>query len=282
MHVSLEVFQLFLVRNAEMLFLINNQQPEVGKFDVVGQKRMSADHNVDRAVLQAFLNFSRLRRRLQPRKHAHVERKTGHPLFEIIIVLPRQQSRRHDQRHLRACHRHGERCPQRNFGFAEADVAADQPIHRNTGCQIAQHVTDRIQLIFGFIIRKTGAKLVIKPFRRNIGFRFFQLTLRGDGNQLFGNFVNPFFDFCLFCLPGRAAERIQLNIVVVYPVTGNGFNVFHRHEQLVVVGINDFQTVMRRTAGRDVLKPHETADTVFDMHHQLADVERGNVGDKVF
>ena len=94
--------------------------------------------------------------------------------------------------------------------------------------------------------------------------------------------MNPFFDFWLFRFPGRAAERIQLNIVVVYPVTGNGFNVFHRHEQLVVVGINDFQTIVRRTAGRDVLKPHETADTVFDMHHQLADVERGNVGDKVF
>ena len=36
MNVRLKLFQLFLMRNAKMLFLVNNQQAQIAKFDVFG------------------------------------------------------------------------------------------------------------------------------------------------------------------------------------------------------------------------------------------------------
>ncbi len=76
-------------------------------------------------------------------------------------MLPGQQSCRHNQRRLGTGHCHGKGGSERHFGFAETDVAANQPVHRNPRRQISENVADRIQLIFGFVIGKTGTKFVI-------------------------------------------------------------------------------------------------------------------------
>ncbi len=51
-------------------------------------------------------------------------------------MLARQQRRRHDDGHLEALHRRDEGGAQRHFRLAEADIAADQPVHRPAGRQI--------------------------------------------------------------------------------------------------------------------------------------------------
>jgi hypothetical protein len=38
---------------------------------------------------------------------------------------------------------------QRDFGLAEADVAAHQPVHRPAGAEVVQHVGGRLQLVLG-------------------------------------------------------------------------------------------------------------------------------------
>ncbi len=93
--------------------------------------------------------------------------------------------------------------------------------------------------------------------------------------------MNTFFDLRLFSFPSRASESVQLNIVIVNSVAGNRFDVFDRHKQFVAVGINNLQAIVRRTAGRNVFQPHKTPDAVLDMNNRFADVECGNVRDKI-
>jgi hypothetical protein len=54
-----------------------------------------------------------------------------------------------------ARHRRDEGGAQRDLGLAEADIAADQPVHRFGRFQVAQHILDRALLILGLFIRET-------------------------------------------------------------------------------------------------------------------------------
>ena len=51
---------------------------------------------------------------------------------------------------------------------------------------------------------------------------------------------------------------------------------------LVVVGVVDFQAVVRRAGGLDRLQADEAADAVIDMHDQIAGREAGHLGDEIF
>ena len=71
---------------------------------------------------------------------------------EGLEVLARQQRRRHHDRDLLAVHRGDEGGAQRHLGLAEADVAADQPVHRPAGRQVVEHRVDGVLLVLGLLI----------------------------------------------------------------------------------------------------------------------------------
>ena len=49
---------------------------------------------------------------------------------------------------------------QRDLGLAEADIAADQAVHRPAGGQVLQHVGDGARLVLGLGEGEAGAELV--------------------------------------------------------------------------------------------------------------------------
>ena len=65
-----------------------------------------------------------------------------------------------------AVHGRHEGGTQRHLGLAEADIAADEAIHRPALLQILEHRLDGGELVFGLLIGKARAELVIKPFGR--------------------------------------------------------------------------------------------------------------------
>jgi hypothetical protein len=48
--VRAELLQPLLVLDAEVLLLVDDQEPEVAELDAFAEQRMGADHDVDRAV----------------------------------------------------------------------------------------------------------------------------------------------------------------------------------------------------------------------------------------
>ena len=79
--------------------------------------------------------------RNQPRELRDAQWEPGKTLAEAAVMLPGQQGRRHDHRDLRAGHRGDKGGGQRHLGLADADIAADQPVHR-----LARgHIDDRAQ-----------------------------------------------------------------------------------------------------------------------------------------
>ncbi len=130
MDIAAHLLQALFVLNAEMLFLVDNQQAEVLEIHALGQQGMRADTDIDRPVGQTLARVGGLFLRHEPRQLPHLQRKTTEPVLKRLGVLARKQGCRRDHRHLHPCHRRHERGTHRNLGLAKTHIAADQTVHR--------------------------------------------------------------------------------------------------------------------------------------------------------
>ena len=76
-------------------------------------------------------------------------------------MLARQQRRRHHDGDLQAVHGGDERGAQRDFGLAEADVAAHEPVHRPARAEIVEHRVDAGRLVLGLLVGEARDELVV-------------------------------------------------------------------------------------------------------------------------
>ena len=60
MHVGLQPLQPFLMRDAEMLLLVDDDQAEIAEGDALRQQRMRADHDIDVAARELLLGLLRV------------------------------------------------------------------------------------------------------------------------------------------------------------------------------------------------------------------------------
>ena len=118
-------------------------------------------------------------------------------------VLARQQRGRHHDRDLLAVHRRDEGRAQRHLGLAEADVAADQAVHRPAGAEIVEHRVDRGLLVVGLLVGEAGAELVVGAVLDGEPRRLAQQPLGGDLDQL----VRHLADAVLHAAPCASASR---------------------------------------------------------------------------
>ena len=109
--------------------------------------------------LDARDDFLLLLGRDEARQHLDLDRVVVQARLEREQVLLREHRRRAQHRDLAPAHRHAERRAQRDLGLAEADVAADQAIHRVLALEVAHHVVDRLALIGGLFVREAGLEL---------------------------------------------------------------------------------------------------------------------------
>ena len=142
MDVGAQLLQPLLVADAEVLLLVDDQQAEILELDALGQQRMGATDDVERALLHRGLGLPGLLGGDQARQPADAHRETLEAFDEGAVVLACQKRRGADHRHLLARHGGDEGRPQRHLGLAEADVAADQPVHRLARSQVLRYVGD--------------------------------------------------------------------------------------------------------------------------------------------
>ena len=101
--------------------------------------------------------------RAEARDHLDLNREGGHAAREGIEVLLGQHGGGHQHGHLLAILDGLEGRAQRHLGLAEADIAADQPIHRLDQLHIVLDVDQRLELIGRLDIREGILQLAL-PF----------------------------------------------------------------------------------------------------------------------
>ncbi len=242
---------------------------------------MRADDDVDAAVRQARPHLRQFCVGHQPRGLRDIDRKTAEPLGEGLEMLARQQRRRHHHGHLLAADRGEEGRAQRDFRLAEADVAADEPVHRPAGAEILDGGVDGGELVVGFLVGKSGAEFVIGARPHAQARRLAQLPLGRDLDQLAGDLADAALHARLARLPVAAAQPIELDADLLRAVARQQVDVLHRQKQLGVVGVTDFEAIVRRAGRFDRLQAGEAPDAVIDVHDQIARRQTGHLGDEI-
>ena len=136
--------------------------PRFLNIDVVGEQAVRADHDVDAALLDALDDLVLLLGAQEPRQHLDPHRIVREPLPERLPVLAREQRGRHEHRDLRAVEHRLGRGAQRDLGLAVADVAADQPVHRDRPLHVGLRLLDRLQLVGRLLVRERLLDLLLE------------------------------------------------------------------------------------------------------------------------
>ena len=100
---------------------------------------------------------------------------------------------------------------QRDLRLAEADVAADEPVHRPAGGEVVEHRVDGGLLVLGLLVGEAGRELVVEALaaasRRGASLQ----RARGrDLHQLARHLADALLHPRLARLPAAAAEPVEL------------------------------------------------------------------------
>src|SRR5579862_4646405 len=147
MDVGAKLLQSLLLSDAEMLFLIHDDQAEPRERDGLAEQRMGSDDDVGLALTHLRPGFGSLLWRYQARELAYRQRKAGEAGAEAAKMLPGQQRRRRDHRNLLSGHGDHEGGAQGHLGLAKTHVAANQAIHRSASREIDHDLFDSLGLI---------------------------------------------------------------------------------------------------------------------------------------
>ena len=131
-HVDLEPerAQELLLRDAEPLLLVEDDEPEVLRDDVAREDAVRSDEHVHLPVLEVREDPLLVGAASEARHHVHPHREVAIPLAERVPVLLGEDRRRAEDERLPAVERDPERGAHGHLGLPEADVAADEAIHR--------------------------------------------------------------------------------------------------------------------------------------------------------
>ena len=157
-HVDLEPErpQQLLLRDAEALLLVEDDEAELLRDHVAGQDAVRADQNLDLAGLEVGQHLFDVLRRAEARDHLDADREVAVARAERVPVLLGEDRRRREHQHLLAVDRDGERGPDRDLGLAEADVAADEAVHRARRLQVLLDRLDRVLLVGRLTVGELG------------------------------------------------------------------------------------------------------------------------------
>ena len=124
-------------------------------------------------------------------------------------MLLGEQRRRHQHRDLLAVGHRDERRAQRDFGLAEADVAADQPVHGLAPLQVFEDGVDRGGLVRRFLEREAFAERFVVVLLHLESMALAQDPLRVEVEQLRGRVAHLRGGLLARFFPLPAAELVQ-------------------------------------------------------------------------
>ena len=203
-----QFFDLFLMRHAKTLLLIDHQESQILEYHILRQHAVCADDDVYFTLFQRLQRLFLFRCGSKAGEHLHPNRKVPHAGGKRIIMLLRQNRRRHQHCHLFGILHGFEGGTDGDLRLAEADVAADETVHDFGGFHIVFNIGNGVFLILRFLVGKGVFKFLL-PYRvlgKGVALLFLPFGI--EFHQIFRNLIDGTFDLCFRPSPVRTAELI--------------------------------------------------------------------------
>ena len=201
-----ELAQQLLLRDAEPLLLVDDDEAEILRDRVAREDPVRPDQDVDLALAELGEHLLHVGGLAEARDHLDADREVAVALAEGVPVLLGEDRRRDEHQHLLPGDGDREGRAERHLRLAEADVAADEPVHRARRLEVFLDRLDRARLILGLAVGESGLEL-LDPFLVDVvGDPDARLTLGVELEQLAGHLAQMLAGADLEVVPGLAAE----------------------------------------------------------------------------
>ncbi len=181
-------------------------------------------------------------------------------------MLAREQGRRHQHCGLEAVLHRFEDGPDGDLGLAEADIAADEAVHRSGVFHVRLDVGDRLQLVVRLWIGEGLLQLGLPGRVRGEGVPRRRRPALVELNELAGDLPGGRADARLLLLPVRAAEAVERRLLAA-GVRGDRVYLVGRDVELVAAAILEQQVIPLCSADR----PFDEAAVAGDAVHVVND-----------
>ena len=258
--------------NAEALLLVDDQQPQVVKLQVLLQKLVGADQQVHLSRLGPGQNVPHLGGGPEPGEHLDVHREGPEPVHRRGIVLLGQDGGGHQNGGLLAVQNALHHRPQGHLGLAVAHVAAQQPVHGPGLLHIGLDVPDGLELVVGLRVGEGVLKLLLPGAVRREGMACQPLALGIQPDQALGQILGGGLGLAGGLGPLGAPQLIELGALVVLAgadVLADQVQRRGRNVQHVLPGVGDLDIVLFHPVHRHAQHGHEPADAVMGVDHQV-------------
>ena len=191
-------------------------------------------------------------------------------------MLLGEHGRRHEHQHLLAADRDRERRAQRDLGLAEADVAADEPVHRMRRLEVLLDRLDRRALVLGLAVRELALELLDPLVLDVVGDARLRLALRVELQQLAGHLAEVRARARLQVVPRLAAElRERRRLRVGADVAADLADLLVRDVDAVVAAVGEQEVVARDAGDLLRLEAEQLRDAVVLVHDVVAGAQVG-------
>ena len=270
-HVHFQLPQLFLYRDSEFLFFINNQQSQVFKLDVFSQDTVSTYQYIDIPLLQSFQHSFRLCGRTCTAQIFHPARQSFQAVAECLEMLVSKHRSRHKHSHLFIIGNRLEGRTDGNLRLSKSHIPTDQTIHRTITLHIRLDINCRFALVRRIFINKGSFQLTLQETIRTIREALFLAALRIQLNQITGNIFYLTLCTLFQFLPRTRAQFIKSGSLSLFSfVFGNFVQRMNRNKYHIIILKNQFQDFLRSISIRNTHQTGETSDTMIRMHHIIA------------
>ena len=241
---------------------------------------MGTYNNVNLAVGQVVEDFAGLFGAFHAREVLDAHREILEASREGAVVLQRKDGGRHQYGYLFAVGGGLEGGADSDLGLAEADVAADQAVHRHGLFHVLLDGLGGALLVGGVFVEERRFELLLQEAVVRVGEPGAGLAFGVEGDQFAGDVLDLVFGGLFQLLPGAGAEFVDFGLggvlVLVFTDAVERVDV---DEQDVVVLVDQFDELLHRAVGGAADQTAEAAHAVVDVDHVVADLEGIQFGD---
>ena len=189
-HIGAQRLERLLVLDAETLFLVDDDESQILELDLRIEQLVRADDHIHGTVFKPLDGLVNLLGGLESAHGSHVHGEAFETFGESLEMLLHEQCGRHEHGHLLGILHRLERGAHRDFGFAEAHIAADQTVHRNGFLHIRLDLVDGGELVGRLLIGESVLQLLLPRRVLAEGIAFRTLACRVELDQILGDLMH--------------------------------------------------------------------------------------------